>query len=68
MILTLITVGKMLEARAKGKTTDALRGLMKLCAQDRHRSSRAIPEREIPIEQRQEGRYFCCAPGREHPR
>ena len=30
MILALITVGKMLEARAKGKTTDALKGLMKL--------------------------------------
>ena len=30
MILTLITVGKMLEARSKGKTTDALKGLMKL--------------------------------------
>ena len=32
-ILTLITVGKMLEARAKGKTTDALKGLMKLAPQ-----------------------------------
>ena len=31
MILTLITVGKMLEARSKGKTTDALKSLMKLC-------------------------------------
>ncbi len=30
MILTLITVGKMLEARSKGKTTDALKSLMKL--------------------------------------
>ncbi len=30
MILTLITVGKMLEARSKGRTTDALKGLMKL--------------------------------------
>ena len=32
MILTLITVGKMLEARSKGKTTDALKSLMKLAA------------------------------------
>ena len=34
MILTLITVGKMLEARSKGKTTDALKSLMKLACQD----------------------------------
>ena len=33
MILTLITVGKMLEARSKGKTTDALKSLMKPCLQ-----------------------------------
>ena len=33
MILTLITVGKMLEARSKGKTTDALKSLMKLAPQ-----------------------------------
>ena len=36
MILTLITVGKMLEARSKGKTTDALKSLMKLAPPDRH--------------------------------
>ena len=37
MILTLITVGKMLEARSKGRTTDALKSLMKLAPQNRHR-------------------------------
>ena len=36
MILTLITVGKMLEARSKGKTTDALKGLMKLAPKTAH--------------------------------
>ena len=50
MILTLITVGKMLEARSKGKTTDALKGLMKLA------SKTAVVERNgqevtVPIEQ-----------------
>ena len=39
MILTLITVGKMLEARSKGKTTDALKGLMKPGPQNRHRAA-----------------------------
>ena len=34
MILTLITVGKMLEARSKGKTTDALKGTYEACSQD----------------------------------
>jgi len=36
MILTLITVGKTLEARSKGKTTDALKGLMKLAPKTAH--------------------------------
>ncbi len=40
MILTLITVGKMLEARSKGKTTDALKSLMKLAPQDGERPPR----------------------------
>ena len=67
MILTLITVGKMLEARSKGKTTDALKSLMKL-APKTATLLRDGAEVTVPIEQVQKGRHFCGAPGREHPR
>ena len=67
MILTLITVGKMLEARSKGKTTDALKGLMKLAPKtatvvrsgagnDRARSSRCA-----------KGDVFVVRPGESIP-
>ena len=49
MILTLITVGKMLEARSKGRTTDALKGLMKLAPKTAVVLRNGV-EKEIPIE------------------
>ena len=66
MILTLITVGKMLEARSKGKTTDALKGLMKLA------SKTAVVERNgqevtVPIEQVKKGDIFLVRPGENIP-
>ena len=66
MILTLITVGKMLEARAKGKTTDALKGLMKLAP----KTAVIIKdgnESEIPIEQVKKGDIFVVRPGENIP-
>ena len=66
MILTLITVGKMLEARSKGKTTDALKGLMKLA------SKAAVVVRDgqestVPIEQVRKGDIFVVRPGENIP-
>ena len=63
MILTLITVGKMLEARSKGKTTDALKGLMKLAPKT------AILEdgREVAIEVVKPGDVFVVKPGEQIP-
>ncbi len=66
MILTLITVGKMLEARSKGKTTDALKGLMKLAPKT------AVVERDggevtIPAEQVKIGDIFVVRPGENIP-
>ena len=66
MILTLITVGKMLEARSKGKTTDALKGLMKLA------SKTAVVERNgqevtVLIEQVKKGDIFLVRPGENVP-
>ncbi len=66
MILTLITVGKMLEAHSKGKTTDALKGLMKLA------SKTAVVERNgqevtVPIEQVKKGDIFLVRPGENVP-
>ena len=49
MILALITVGKMLEARSKGKTTDALKGLMKLAPKTAVIIRDGV-ETEVPIE------------------
>ena len=66
MILTLITVGKMLEARSKGKTTDALKGLMKL-APKTATLLRDGQEVEVPIEQVQKGDLFVVRPGENIP-
>ena len=66
MILTLITVGKMLEARAKGKTTDALEALMKLSPQNA-RVIRDGKETVIPIEQVLRGDVFLVRPGETVP-
>ena len=66
MILTLITVGKMLEARSKGKTTDALKSLMKLAPKT------AVvlkdgKETEIPVGEVQKGDIFIVRPGASIP-
>ncbi len=66
MILTLITVGKMLEARSKGKTTDALKSLMKL-APKTAMVLRDGGETEVPIEQVQKGDVFVVRPGEHIP-
>ena len=66
MILTLITVGKMLEARSKGKTTDALKSLMKL-APKTATVLRGGGEVELPIEQVQSGDTFVVRPGENIP-
>lgn len=66
MILTLITVGKMLEARSKGKTTDALKGLMKL-APKTATLLRNGQEVKVPIEQVQTGDIFVVRPGENIP-
>ena len=66
MILTLITVGKMLEARAKGKTTDALRGLMKLAPQTAT-IVEGDTERVIPIEELKKDDIFAVRPGESFP-
>ena len=66
MILTLITVGKMLEARSKGKTTDALKSLMKL-APKTATVLRDGKETEVSIEQVQPGDLFVVRPGENIP-
>ncbi len=66
MILTLITVGKMLEARSKGKTTDALKGLMKL-APKTATVLRNGQEQTIPMEQVLAGDLFVVRPGEQIP-
>ncbi len=66
MILTLITVGKMLEARAKGKTTDALRGLMKLAPQTATIVENGV-ERIVPIEELKKDDIFAVRPGESFP-
>ena len=66
MILTLITVGKMLEARSKGKTTDALKGLMKLAPKTAVLLLDGI-ETEVPIEQVAKGDIFVVKPGENIP-
>ena len=66
MILTLITVGKMLEARSKGKTTDALKSLMKLAPKTAV-VLRNGAEETISIEQVQKGDMFVVRPGENIP-
>ena len=66
MILALITVGKMLEARSKGKTTDALKGLMKLAPKTAV-VIRDGKEVQVSIEQVQKGDYFIVKPGENIP-
>ena len=66
MILTLITVGKMLEARSKGKTTDALKSLMKLAPQTAV-VERGGVETEIPVSQLAAGDIFLVRPGENIP-
>ena len=66
MILTLITVGKMLEARSKGKTTDALKGLMKLAPKTAS-VIRNGAESTIPIEQVRRDDVFVVRPGESIP-
>lgn len=66
MILALITLGKMLEARSKGKTTDALKGLMKLASKTAT-VLRDDVEVTIPIEQVAKGDQFVVRPGENIP-
>ena len=66
MIVTLITVGKMLEAMSKGRTTDALKGLMKLAPKT------AVllvdgEEQEVPVDQVKTGDIFVVRPGENIP-
>ncbi len=65
MILTLITVGKMLEAKSKGRTTDALKSLMKLAP----KTATIFNGREIsvPVEQVTKGMIFIVKPGENIP-
>ena len=66
MILTLITVGKMLEARSKGKTTDALKGLMKMAP----KTATIVvdgQEKTVPIETVKKGDVFAVRPGEHIP-
>lgn len=66
MILTLITVGKMLEARSKGRTTDALKGLMKLAPKKATVLINDV-ETEVPIERVKKGDIFVVRPGENIP-
>ena len=66
MILALITVGKMLEARSKGKTTDALKNLMKLAPKTAV-VLRDGTEMEVPVEQVVKGDLFVVRPGENIP-
>ena len=66
MILTLITVGKTLEARSKGKTTDALKGLMKLAPKTAHLLRDGV-EVTVPVEQVQKDDVFTVRPGESIP-
>ena len=66
MILALITVGKMLEARSKGKTTDALKNLMKLAPKTAV-VLRDGTETEVPVEQVVKGDVFVVRPGENIP-
>ena len=66
MILTLITVGKMLEARSKGKTTDALKSLMSLAPKTATIVRDGV-EQEVPVAQVKKGDVFVVRPGENIP-
>ena len=66
MILALITLGKMLEARAKGRTTDALKGLMNLSPKTANVLRNGIEE-QVAIEQVKKGDIFLVRPGEAIP-
>ena len=66
MILTLITVGKMLEAKSKGKTTDALKSLMKLAPKTAILVEDGI-EKEVPVNEVKVGDHFVVRPGDSIP-
>lgn len=66
MILTLITVGKMLEARSKGKTTDALKSLMRL-APKTATAVRDGAEQTVPVEELDKDEIFAVRPGESIP-
>ena len=66
MILTLITVGKLLEARSKGKTTDALKSLMKLAPKTAVKLVDGV-ETEVPIEELRKGDVFIVRSGGSIP-
>ncbi|MGN1122650.1 MAG: heavy metal translocating P-type ATPase, partial [Eubacteriales bacterium] len=66
MILALITVGKMLEARSKGKTTDALKSLMRLAPKTATLWKDAV-ETVVPVEQVKAGDIFAVRPGQSIP-
>lgn len=66
MILTLITVGKMLEAKSKGRTTDALKSLMKLSPKTAN-LIRNNQEFTVPVEQVVKGNIFVVRPGENIP-
>ena len=69
-ILTLITVGKMLEAKSKGKTTDALKSLMKMAPKTAvlvEGEGESRTERTVPIEQVKKGDLFAVRPGDSIP-
>ena len=66
MILTLITIGKMLEARSKGKTTDALKGLMKLSPKTATIIENGV-EKVVPVENLRRGDVFVVRPGENIP-
>lgn len=66
MILTLITVGKMLEAHSKGKTTDALKSLMKLAPKTAVVLKNGV-ETEVSIDQVKKGDIFVVRPGENIP-
>ncbi len=66
MILTLITVGKMLEARSKGRTTDALKSLMKLAPKTAS-LLRDGQEVQVPVEEVRPGDLFAVRPGENIP-
>lgn len=66
MILTLITLGKMLEAYSKGKTTDALKGLMELAPKSAN-IIRGGKEVNVPVEEVVKGDIFIVRPGESIP-